>query len=146
MASLSIASSSVQPGSDAVIVRGRAGSGAAGAIVAGNVVVESTKRVTVADGNSTDLDEVLGIAVNNAAKNQPVAVQTSGHITLGKAAGGATTAVVGAVEAMDANANGAMGPYADILLAGGQKLELVGVMETSTRLKMTIIGSTIILA
>jgi hypothetical protein len=84
MVDISITATLVIPGSDAVIDRG----GFAGAaITAGQIVYKeaATGLIKLADADSATAEVKVpyGIALNSAAIGQPVAVQTSGSITIG---------------------------------------------------------------
>jgi hypothetical protein len=85
MADLTVTAANVVAGSNASRSDGVAGE----AIVAGKAVYKSstTKKWMLADSNSANAEarEAIGIALNAASLNQPVAVQTHGDITIGAA-------------------------------------------------------------
>lgn len=82
MADLVIVAANVKKGADA---QRRASLIAFEAILAGEVLMkrDSDGKVALADANVDALDEVFGIALNDAAVDQPVEVQVGGVITLG---------------------------------------------------------------
>ncbi len=140
MAILVLASSQIQPGSNAIFVRSRAGSSSPQGITAGLTVYKSSGRyvLTNAAASNTTKAAVRGMAVNSAFANQPLTIQTGGLITLGKT-GGPTTADIGAVEVLDGTA-GIIGPDAD--RASNEVVALVGIMETASRMKFSIVRTT----
>ncbi len=83
MADLTITAANVVAGVNAVKKDGIAGE----AITAGKAVYQAsaTKKWMLADSNSATAEarKAIGIALNGAALNQPIAVQTSGDITIG---------------------------------------------------------------
>jgi hypothetical protein len=85
MADLSVTAASVLAGSNVSRSDGIAGE----AIAAGKAVYKSstTKKWMLADSNSATAEarQAQGIALNGAALNQPVAVQTHGDVTIGAA-------------------------------------------------------------
>ncbi|TGP65447.1 hypothetical protein EN868_03075 [Mesorhizobium sp. M2D.F.Ca.ET.225.01.1.1] len=83
MADLTITASSVLAGNTATIARGIAGA----TITAGQVVYldPTTGKYGLADVNSATaaVRNAVGIALNSASANQPIAVCTKGPITIG---------------------------------------------------------------
>lgn len=83
MADIALTPSNVVPGTDASLRFGTAGQ----SIPAGKAVYLSrtTKKYMLADNNSTtpEARTTVGIAVNSAAPDQPLAVQSGGDIALG---------------------------------------------------------------
>ena len=129
MADLTITSSAVLPGSNASVSQGTAGE----AIVAGKAVylAASSKKWMLADSNSAtpEARKAIGIALNGASLNQPVAVQTGGDITLG--------AVLTAGTAYYASDDaGGICPVAD--LASGDYVCLLGLAKSTSVLALDI--------
>lgn len=83
MADLAITAANVLAGASASILNGIAGE----AIAAGKAVYQSssTKKWMLADSNAAAAEarKATAIALNGAALNQPLAVQSGGDITLG---------------------------------------------------------------
>lgn len=122
MADLAITAANVLPGSNAVLDKTR---NAGAAITAGQAVyLDSSNLWQLADANgAAALRQATGIAVNNAAANQPIAVQTAGDITIGG------TVTVGSVYVLSANAGG-VAPVGD--LASGWYTNVLGIGKSTT--------------
>lgn len=118
MADVTITATGVLAGSNAARQNGLAGE----AITAGKAVYlsPSTKKWLLADNNSATADarRAGGIALNGAALNQPVSVQTAGDITIG------ATLTVGAVYALS-DTPGGICPDADV--GAGEFVCLLGI-------------------
>jgi hypothetical protein len=129
MADLSITAANVIAGSNAVIQRGAAG----GTVTAGQPVYldPTTKKWTLADSNSATpaQRQAGGIALNGAALNQPIAVETGGDITIGAAL------TPGSPYYLSANPGGIM-PAAD--LTSGDYVCLLGLAKSTTVLAIDI--------
>lgn len=129
MADLTITASAVLPGSNASISQGTAGE----TITAGKTVYlsASSKKWMLADSDSATAEarKAVGIALNGASLNQPVAVQTAGDITLG--------AVLTAGTAYYASDDaGGICPVAD--LASGDYVCLLGLAKSSSILTVDV--------
>ena len=129
MADLTITAANVVAGSGAVVTHGIAGE----AITAGKVVYLSaaTNRWMLADNNSgtAEARRAAGIALNGASLNQPIAIQTSGDITLG------ATLTAGAAYYLSDTAGGIC-PVADI--GAGEYVCLLGLAKTASVLAVGI--------
>lgn len=127
MSDISITATSVLQGGNAVVVHGIAGV----AITAGQVVYldAATGKWKLADANGSGTTHPGGIALNGAASGQPVAVQTSGDITVG----GSLTA--GSRYYLSGTAGGIM-PEAD--LTTGDNVALLGLAKSTTVLALKI--------
>lgn len=129
MADLTITASAVLPGANASISQGTAGE----TITAGKAVylASATKKWMLADSDSATAEarKAVGIALNGASLNQPVAVQTAGDITLG--------AVLTAGTAYYASDDaGGICPVAD--LASGDYVCLLGLAKSTSVLALDI--------
>lgn len=129
MADLTITASAVLPGSNASISQGTAGE----TITAGKAVylAAASKKWMLADSDSATAEarKAVGIALNGASLNQPVAVQTAGDITLG--------AVLTAGTAYYASDDaGGICPVAD--LASGDYVCLLGLAKSTSVLALDI--------
>lgn len=82
------------------------------AIEAGEVLMKRSadNKVALADANVDSLDEIFGVALNDAAVSQPVEVQIGGVITLGVGAQG--------VPYFLSNTPGKIAPIADVTGSG----------------------------
>lgn len=131
MADLTITATSVVPGSDAVKVERTALS----TITAGQPVYidTSTNKVAPVDTDSATaaVRTVYGIALNGAAANQPVVVQTAGSITIG------ATVAVGTIYVASDTAGG-IKPEAD--LAAGDYTSVIGIATSTTVIKLGILN------
>lgn len=129
MADITITPANVVPGSNASLVQGTAGE----ALVAGKAVYLSsaTKKWMLADSDSAAAEarKATGIALNGASLNQPVAVQTSGDITLG------ATLVAGTAYYLSETAGGIQ-PVAD--LATPEVVCLMGLAKSTSVLALNI--------
>lgn len=133
MADLTITAANVRSGSGGRVDR----SGSAGAAVtAGQVVYAdpSTKKHLLADNNSGTTAARLprGIALNAAATDQPVAVHTSGPITIG------ATLVPGVTYYLS-DTPGGICPVAD--LASGETSVIIGIATSASVLDVSIKAS-----
>lgn len=127
MADYVITKADVVPTADAVIKRYTAG----GAITAGKTVAISTtdSKAYQADATDATIDEVKGIALNDATAGQPVDVQQAGNITV-SAVGTAGDAVV-----MSQTAGG-IAPHADLVATN--EVSIVGYFTTASNIKLAI--------
>jgi hypothetical protein len=133
MAELVITGTQVLSEPDADFYQGIAGE----AVVAGDAVYLDvlTNRLRLADANgSQDSAEVLGIALHEAANEQPLRVQTAGTVVLGDAA----APVVGGVYVLGAGAGG-LAPVADKLT--GWYCSIVGVGGPNNTLRLSVFPS-----
>lgn len=133
MAELSVTAAQVLSGPDADYFQGVAGQ----AITAGQAVYYDslTNRVRLADANgSQDSAEALGIALNEAAAEQPVRVQTNGTLTLGAGAapGVSNVYIVGGNP-------GGIAPAADKV--AGWHTTVLGVGAPNNTLRMSVFPS-----
>jgi hypothetical protein len=128
MADLSITAASVVAGSDD-IARANAGE----AITAGQPVYKdpTTLKFMKADNDSATAHshEVVGVALNGAALNQPLAVQKSGPITIG------ATLTPGAAYCLSSTAGGIC-PVADVTT--GSEVVQLGLAASATVLDLAI--------
>ena len=133
MSDISITAASVVAGSNAVIDRK---SNAGETITAGQSVYKSstTGKWMKADSNSGTAEARVpaGIALNGAALNQPLAVQTSGDITIG----GTLTAGVAVYQS---DTPGGLCPVADV--GSGEYATLIGMPSSAAVLKIDIQAS-----
>lgn len=122
MADLTITAASVVKGAGAVLESGYAGE----TITAGQPVYKdpTSQLYLRADNNSAvaDARKVRGIALANAALNQPLVIQTAGEITIGAAV------VKGGTYVLSANV-GMICPQAD--LVSGNDVAIIGVAKTT---------------
>jgi hypothetical protein len=127
MTDIVITAANVVQGGNAVVVHGVAGV----AITAGQVVYldSATGKWKLADANGTGTTHPGGIALNNAAANQPIDVQTSGDITVGG------TLTAGSRYYLSATPGGIM-PEAD--LTTGDNVALLGLAKSTTVLALKI--------
>lgn len=132
MADVTITAASVKPDSDAVTGTGTAGV----AITAGQVVYlnRTTGKLELADADVLTSSKVAGIALNNAALDQPVTYQTGGTINIGG------TVVVGTVYVASPTAGG-VAPWADLLAA--DFVSILGVASTTGKIKLAIFNTDI---
>jgi hypothetical protein len=133
MAELVITGTQVLSEPDADFYQGIAGE----AVVAGDVVYLDvlTNRLRLADANgSQDSAEVLGLALHEAANEQPLRVQTAGTVVLGATA----APVVGGVYVLGAAAGG-LAPVADKL--AGWYTTVVGVGAANNTLRLSVFPS-----
>ncbi len=129
MADLTITAANVIAGANASKKDGIAGE----AITAGKVVYQASasKKWMLADSNSATAEarKASGIALNGAALNQPLAVQTSGDITIG------ATLTAGAIYALSDTA-GSICPEADV--GAGEYICVLGLAKTTSVLALAI--------
>ena len=129
MADLTITAANVVQGADAVTTTGLAGE----AITAGQAVYRSstTNKWMKADNNAAteEVRRPVGVALNGAALNQPVAVQTSGDITIG-------ATLTNGVAYYLSDVAGGICPVAD--LTTGEYVCLIGIAKSATVLKLDI--------
>lgn len=136
MTDLVVTSANVVKGADAVTVTKIA----LAAITAGQVVyLASSGQVGLHDANSAtaEVRVPLGIALNGAAVNQPVVVQTEGDVTMGATLG------IGVVYLASPTPGGIM-PSADAAI--GDMINVLGVGKTASVLKMKLFSSGIVKA
>lgn len=129
MADITITPANVIAGSTASIASGTAGE----TIAAGQAVYLSstTKKWMLADSNSatSEARQAKGIALNGASLNQPVAVQTSGDITVG------ATLTAGTAYYLS-DTPGGICPIADV--GAGEFVCLLGLAKSATVLAIGI--------
>lgn len=129
MADITITPANVIAGSNASLATGTAGE----AITAGKAVYLSsaTKKWMLADSDSATAEakQAKGIALNGASLNQPIAVQTSGDITIG------ATLVAGTAYYLSETAGGIQ-PSAD--LASPESVCLIGHAKSTSVLAIAI--------
>lgn len=102
-------------------------------ITAGQCVyVETDGKVWKSDSNASGKKDLLGIALNGGAVNQPIIVQTSGTIAIGG------TVTVGTIYVVSATAGG-IAPHTD--LATGWDVIIIGVGATSSTISLDIFDS-----
>ena len=131
MADLAVTAANVQSGAGARIdTKRRAGA----AITAGQWVYQDGSQYKLADDNSATAAARVpkGVALNNAANGQPIAVQTGGEVTIGAA----LTAGVGYYLS---DTPGGMCPVAD--LATGEYPCVVGIAKSASVLRIGIVPS-----
>lgn len=129
MTDLSITPANVLAGSNAVRASGTAGV----AIVAGNLVYKDTVtgKYLLADNNAADVNarKPAGVALNNAAPNQPMDIQTAGDITIG-------AAVVAGTDYFLSTTPGAICPRADVI--AGMNVCLIGLAKSTSVIAIDI--------
>jgi hypothetical protein len=129
MADLSITAANVVAGSGAKKVTGTAGA----TITAGQVVyfdsTTSTYKLADTDSATAAVRSPAGLALNGASANQPVAVLTSGPVTIG------ATVAVGDVYYLSGTAGG-LAPFADV--AAGDYPCIIGICTSTTVLNVKI--------
>lgn len=133
MANVSITAGNVVKSTGSVIETGIAGE----AITAGQTVYKKAadSQYYLADvdaeavGDSAEIDNVYGIALNGGSADQPLTVQKSGTITIGG------TVVVGTVYVVSATAGG-IAPWAD--LVSTDYVSIVGVATTAGTIAMSL--------
>ena len=132
MADITVTAANVKAGANAVVKTVTAGA----AINAGEVVYQDTsdKKYKLADADAQATAKVAGIALNDAAADQPLEVQTAGDIDVGG------TVVVGEVYLVSVTAGG-IAPEADVLT--GDYVSIIGIGTVSNKLKMQILISDI---
>ena len=132
MADLVITAANVVRGTGAQIEHGIRGEN----IMAGKTVVKDTvtDKFVLADANhaTAALRRTRGVALNDGALDQPVAVQYGGKITIGAAV------VVGTVY-VQSGTPGGIAPAAD--LAGGLETTILGVGISATQIALGINAS-----
>lgn len=133
MTALSIMATSVVAGAGAVIQNGLAGE----AITAGQPLYldTSTGKFLKADANAAGSAArvPLGIALNGASLNQPLAVQKKGDITIG------ATLTAGVAYYLGSAAAGTIVPVAD--LTTGDYPCIIGLAKTTTVLTLDIVST-----
>jgi hypothetical protein len=134
MADLTITASAVAPSTNAVVARGTAGV----AINAGQLVymdASDSNKLKLAAHTSAITAAVVGIAVNNAAANQPVNYVTAGDVTLNAVLTAATVYVLG-------SAAGSVSPSDDLHSSTNARFGTVlGISTSTTNLRVTITQS-----
>lgn len=130
MADLTITAANVVAGSSAVINRSKS---AGETVAAGKAVYLSstTKKWMLADSNSATAEakRAGGIALNGAALDQPLAVATSGDVTMG------ATLTAGSPYYLSETPGGIQ-PAAD--LTSGENVCLIGLAKSTTVLTIDI--------
>jgi hypothetical protein len=129
MTDLAVTAANVVAGADVARVFGQAGE----AITAGQVVYldGTAKKWKLADSNSSTVgaNKAGGIALNSAALNQPIAVATSGDVTIG------ATLTAGSAYYLSETPGGIQ-PVAD--LTTGENVCLLGIATSTTVLAVAI--------
>lgn len=133
MAELAITGTQVLSGADADFYQGIAGQSITGGQCCYLDVLSNRLRLADANG-STDSAEVVGIALHEAAAEQPLRMQTAGNLVLGAAA----APVNSAVYILGANPGG-IAPVADKLV--GWYTTILGVGAANNVLKMSVFPS-----
>jgi hypothetical protein len=130
MVDLVITPASVLAGANAQRAAGTAGV----AITAGQVIYKdkTTGKYLQCDNNATDVKARIpeGIALNNAAINQPVDLLTSGDITIGAAV------TAGTDYFLSTATSGAICPRADVV--SGMNVVLIGIAKSATVIAVDI--------
>jgi hypothetical protein len=127
MADITITAGNVLASSDATIEHGRAGA----TITAGQVVSlnTTTGKYVLADADgAAGIDRPRGLALNNAADGQPLAIVKSGDVTLGGMTAGVTYYL--------SPSPGGIAPRADVLT--GDIVSVLGVAKSTTVLALDI--------
>lgn len=129
MADLTITAANVLPGANASVSQGTAGE----AITAGKTVylAATSKKWMLADADSATAEarKAIGIALNGASLNQPLAVQTGGDITLG------AVLVAGSAYYLSETPGGIQ-PSADLAL--GEAVCLLGLAKSTSMLAFNV--------
>lgn len=137
MADLSITPANVVAGTNAKITRGTAGV----AITAGQAVYldSTTGKWGLADTDSATagVRNALGIALNGAAANQPIAVITEGDVTIG-------ASILAGVAYYLSGTPGGICPVADV--AAGDYTLIVGMGKSTSVLSVKIVYPGVVLA
>jgi hypothetical protein len=137
MSDLVITATSVLPGGSAVIARGNAGA----AVTAGQVVyldtAAGTYKLADCDSATAAARSPSGIALHGAASGQPLAVLTSGNITIG------ATVTAGVAYYLSGTAGGIC-PVAD--LATGDYPTLIGFATSASVVRVSLVESGVALA
>jgi hypothetical protein len=132
MTDLVITAASVVKGTGAKTIPGILG----GTVIAGQTVYRdaTSKKFLASDSDSATagVRELVGIALNGGAINQPVVVQTEGPITIG------ATVVVGTVY-VNSDTPGGIMPAAD--LEAGDYVSVVGIGISATQIELGILNS-----
>lgn len=132
MVDIAITAANVVAGADAVTVSGKAGE----TITAGQVVYKAASggKWALADSNSAtaEVRTPVGIALNGAALNQPITVQTAGSITIGG------TLVAGVAYYLS-DTPGGICPIADV--GAGEYVSIIGIATTTAILNVGIKSS-----
>lgn len=133
MAELAITGTQVLSGADADFFQGIAGESVTGGQM--TYLDTLTNRIRLADANgSQDSAEIIGIALHEAAAEQPLRVQTAGNVLLGVTAApvNSTVYILGALP-------GGIAPVADKL--AGWYTSIIGVGAPNNVLKLKIFPS-----
>ena len=131
MADIGVTPASVLPGADASIQYDRT---AGGTVTAGDAVyVASDGHYEPCTTASAVLAKCVGIALNGASDGQPLAVQSSGLITIGG------TAIVGEVYCVSDNA-GKLAPDAEVLSGDFRTVIATGVTAAVINIQINVSG------
>jgi hypothetical protein len=135
MADISVTASSVKPANaNTVIGRGTAGA----TITAGQVVYADSAdsyKIKLAAHTSIATATAVGIALNGASADQPIAYAISGDVTFNAALTAATVFVLG-------SAAGALSPSADLDSSTNARYGTVlGIATSTTNLRVGIVAS-----
>lgn len=137
MADIAITAANVVASNTATIVRGTAGA----TITAGQWVYldSTTGKYNLADTDSATagVRAAIGVALNGAALNQPVAVCTAGAVTIGGA-------ILAGVAYYLSGTPGSMCPVADV--AAGDYPLIVGMGASTTVLNVGVVYPGVVLA
>ena len=137
MVDLTITPANVIAGANAQRASGTAGV----AIAAGQCIYKdaATGKYLLCDNNAADVNarKPAGIALNNAALNQPVDLLTSGDITIGAAV------TAGTDYFLSTSATGGICPRADV--TSGMNVVLIGIAKSATVLAVDIQNPGVIL-
>jgi len=132
MADLAITAANVKASANSTTNSGIAGE----AITAGQPVYSDAsdeKKLKLADSNDLDLTNVIGIALNDAAADQPVNyVRKDPSLTIG------ATVAIGEVYVLSSTAGG-VAPVAD--LSAGQEAVIMGVGISTTQIAVDFSGN-----
>lgn len=127
MADIVVTAANVIAGSNATKKHGTAGA----TITAGQTVYQDAddKKWKLADNNSATaaVREAVGMALNNAAADQPITVQTGGDVTPG------ATLVAGTTY-YQSDTPGGWGPLADV--GAGEYVGIIGIAKSTTVLAL----------
>lgn len=129
MADLVIVPTDVLPGEGAQYANGVAGV----TIAAGDVCCldTTTQKFVLANSAAVATARVRGIAAHGAAPNQPLRVQTAGHIVLG-----AGLLTVGVLYCLSGLTPGKISPNADV--GAGDFVTVLGIGQSATNLLMRL--------
>ena len=131
MADLSPTAADVLKATGSTVRTGTAGA----AIDAGQVLYTASSEMVLAQADTSTKATAVGIALNDAAEDQPITYLVSGGIDVG------CTLTVGQVYVVSDNAAGAIAPYGD--LASEDYVTILGVATTAANLQVDINVNTV---